>query len=152
MRPRVLVVDDEESLTTLLQYNLEKEGFEVAVAGSGEEALRQVDLAAPDLLLLDWMLPAVSGLEVCRRVRARADMRHVAVVMLTGRTEEGDRVAALNFGADDYICKPFGVLELAARLRAVLRRVPPEVAGEGVQWGDIADPTTVRSAGFALDD
>jgi len=123
MRPRVLVVEDEESLATLLQYNLEKEGFEVALAASGEQALRHVDIVAPDLLLLDWMLPKMSGLEVCRRLRGIPDMHKVAVVMLTGRTDEQDRVTALRFGADDYISKPFVVRELVGRLHAVLRLV-----------------------------
>jgi two-component system phosphate regulon response regulator PhoB len=132
MAARVLIVEDEAPLAALLQYNLEKEGYAVAVAVSGEEALEHLDRLVPDILLLDWMLPKISGLEVCRRLRQRADMADVAVMMLTARTNEGDRVAALNLGADDYLCKPFAIRELVARLRAVLKRTRPHTRSSEV--------------------
>ena len=127
--PRILVVEDEDSLATLLQYNLEKEGYAVAVAGDGEEALLQVQERLPDLIVLDWMLPKVSGIEVCRRIRQRSDSRNVPIIMLTARGEESDRIRGLDTGADDYVVKPFAMSELAARVRAVLRRLRPGVYG-----------------------
>ncbi|MCC7267912.1 MAG: phosphate regulon transcriptional regulator PhoB [Caulobacteraceae bacterium] len=135
--PRVLVVEDEDSLATLLQYNLDKEGYQVSIAGDGEEALVQIDEAMPDLILLDWMLPKVSGIEVCRRLRARAETRNLPIIMLTARVEETDRVRGLDTGADDYVVKPFSMSELAARIRAVLRRLRPGLADDKVRCGDI---------------
>ena len=125
MKPYVLIVEDEDSLATLLQYNLDKEAFRVAVATDGEEALLMIDEAAPDLVVLDWMLPKVSGVEVCRRLRARPETRNLPIIMLTARGEESDRIRGLDTGADDYIVKPFSMSELAARIRAVLRRIRP---------------------------
>ncbi len=135
--PRILVVEDEDSLATLLQYNLEKEGYAVAVAGDGEEALLQVQERLPDLIVLDWMLPKVSGIEVCRRIRQRSDSRNVPIIMLTARGEESDRIRGLDTGADDYVVKPFAMSELAARVRAVLRRLRPGLAEDRVRCGDI---------------
>ena len=135
--PRILVVEDEDSLATLLQYNLEKEGYAVAVAGDGEEALLQVQERLPDLIVLDWMLPNVSGIEVCRRIRQRSDSRNVPIIMLTARGEESDRIRGLDTGADDYVVKPFAMSELAARVRAVLRRLRPGLAEDRVRCGDI---------------
>jgi two-component system phosphate regulon response regulator PhoB len=137
MTPHVLVVEDEDSLATLLQYNLQKEGYEVTLAGDGEEALLMVDERLPDLIVLDWMLPKVSGIEVCRRLRQRNETRNVPVVMLTARGEESDRVRGLDTGADDYVVKPFSMTELGARLRAVLRRIRPGLAEDRVRRGDI---------------
>jgi two-component system phosphate regulon response regulator PhoB len=137
MTPHVLVVEDEDSLATLLQYNLQKEGYEVTLAGDGEEALLVVDERLPDLIVLDWMLPKVSGIEVCRRLRQRNETRNVPVVMLTARGEESDRVRGLDTGADDYVVKPFSMTELTARLRAVLRRIRPGLAEDRVRRGDI---------------
>ena len=137
MTPYILVVEDEDSLATLLQYNLEKEGFQVAVAGDGEEALIQVDERLPDLVLLDWMLPKVSGVEVCRRLRQRSQSRNLPIIMLTARGEESDRIRGLDTGADDYVVKPFSMTELAARIRAVLRRLRPGLAEDVVRCGDI---------------
>lgn len=137
MTPHVLVVEDEDSLATLLQYNLQKEGYEVSLAGDGEEALLMVDERLPDLIVLDWMLPKVSGIEVCRRLRQRNETRNVPVVMLTARGEESDRVRGLDTGADDYVVKPFSMTELGARLRAVLRRIRPGLAEDRVRRGDI---------------
>ena len=137
MTPYVLVVEDEDALATLLQYNLEKEGYDVIVAGDGEEALILVDERLPDLVVLDWMLPKVSGIEVCRRLRQRNETRNVPVVMLTARGEESDRVRGLDTGADDYVVKPFSMTELTARIRAVLRRIRPGLAEDRIRHGDI---------------
>ena len=137
MTPFILVVEDEDALATLLHYNLEKEGYEVGVASDGEEALVQVDERQPDLLVLDWMLPKVSGIEVCRRLRSRAETRNLPIIMLTARGEESDRVRGLDTGADDYLSKPFSMAELSARIRAVLRRIRPGLAEDRVRRGDI---------------
>ena len=136
-QPSVLVVEDEDALATLLQYNLEKEGYQVSLAADGEEALVQVDERLPDLVVLDWMLPKVSGVEVCRRLRSKAETRNLPVIMLTARGEESDRVRGLDTGADDYLTKPFSMAELAARIRAVLRRIRPGLAEDRVRQGDI---------------
>jgi two-component system phosphate regulon response regulator PhoB len=137
MTPHVLVVEDEDSLATLLQYNLQKEGYDVALAGDGEEALLLVDERLPDLIVLDWMLPKVSGIEVCRRLRQRNETRNVPIIMLTARGEETDRVRGLDTGADDYVVKPFSMTELTARIRAVLRRLRPGLAEDRLRRGDI---------------
>ena len=137
MSPYVLVIEDEDALATLLQYNLEKEGYRVGVATDGEEALTQVDERLPDLVVLDWMLPKVSGIEICRRLRANPKTRNLPIVMLTARGEESDRVRGLDTGADDYLVKPFAMSELSARLRAVLRRLRPGLAEDRVRHGDI---------------
>ena len=137
MIPHILVVEDEDALSTLLQYNLEKEGYSVRLAGDGEEALVQVDERLPDLIVLDWMLPKISGIEVCRRLRGRVETRNVPIVMLTARGEESDRIRGLDTGADDYVIKPFSMTELPARLRAVLRRIRPGLAEDRVHHGDI---------------
>ena len=137
MTPHILVVEDEDSLATLLQYNLDKEAFRVAVATDGEEALLMIDEAAPDLVVLDWMLPKVSGVEVCRSLRARPETRNLPIIMLTARGEESDRIRGLDTGADDYIVKPFSMSELAARIRAVLRRIRPGLAEDNIRHGDL---------------
>jgi two-component system phosphate regulon response regulator PhoB len=121
-RPRVLVVEDEPSLVEMLRYNLERQGFRVAHAADGEEAMALIAEQRPDLVLLDWMLPLVSGLEVCRRIRRASATRSLPVIMLTARTEDQDAVRALDVGADDYVAKPFSVDALLARMRALLRR------------------------------
>jgi two-component system, OmpR family, phosphate regulon response regulator PhoB len=137
MAPHVLVVEDEDALSALLQYNLDKEGYQVTVAADGEEALVVIDEAQPDLIVLDWMLPQVSGVEVCRRLRARPETRNMPIIMLTARGEETDRIRGLDTGADDYIVKPFSMSELAARIRAVLRRIRPGLAEDRLHHGDI---------------
>ncbi|MCI5046756.1 MAG: phosphate regulon transcriptional regulator PhoB [Aquisalinus sp.] len=133
----VLVVEDEESLATLLEYNLGKEGFDTRVASDGEEALLRIDEKVPDLIVLDWMLPKVSGIEVCRRLRSRNDTRNLPMIMLTARAEEADRIRGLETGADDYMVKPFSMSELVARIRAVLRRIRPGLVEDSVSFGDI---------------
>jgi two-component system phosphate regulon response regulator PhoB len=135
--PYVLVAEDEDALATLLQYNLDKEGYRVTVAADGEEALTQVDEQLPDLILLDWMLPKISGIEVCRRLRSRPETRNVPILMLTARGEESDRIRGLDTGADDYVVKPFSMTELTARIRAVLRRIRPGLADDRLTHGDI---------------
>ena len=136
-KPRVLIVEDEAALVTMLRYNLEKEGFEVAEATDGEEALLRIAEIRPDVVLLDWMLPLVSGIEVCRQIRRAPQTRTLPVIMLTARGEEADRVRGLNSGADDYIVKPFSPSELVARVRAVMRRAQPATAEEVLRYADI---------------
>jgi len=126
--PYVIVVEDEDALATLLDYNLMKEGFRVERAADGEEALLRVAEEPPDLVVLDWMLPKVSGVEVCRQLRAGAETRRTPVLMLTARGEEADKVRGLDTGADDYVVKPFAMSELVARIRALLRRTQPQAA------------------------
>src|SRR6185437_1987541 len=138
MRPAVLVVEDETALLTLLRYNLEKEGFAVSAAHDGEEALLQLKEAKPDAVLLDWMLPRVSGIEVCRQIRRTPAWRDLPVIMLTARGEEGDRVRGLDSGADDYVVKPFSTTELIARLKAVIRRAKPSAGAEVLRFADLA--------------
>ena len=121
-KPLVLVVEDEAALVTMLRYNLEKQGFRVEEAADGQEALTRIAEMPPDLVLLDWMLPVMSGLEVCRQIRRRPDTRDLPIIMVTARAEEQDAVRGLNTGADDYIAKPFSMDALLARMRALLRR------------------------------
>lgn len=135
--PTVLVVEDEPAQREVLAYNLEAEGFTVSKAENGEEALLLVDEDAPDIIVLDWMLPNVSGIEVCRRLKTRADTRNVPIIMLSARSEEVDRVRGLETGADDYVVKPYSVVELMARVRAQLRRTRPASVGERLEFDDI---------------
>jgi two-component system, OmpR family, phosphate regulon response regulator PhoB len=137
LKPYILAVEDEDALATLLHYNLEKEGYDVGLAGDGEEALVMIDEKLPDLIVLDWMLPKVSGIEVCRRLRARSETRNVPIILLTARGEETDRIRGLDTGADDYVTKPFSMTELSARIRAVLRRIRPGLAEDRLHNGDI---------------
>jgi len=135
--PYVLVVEDEDALATLLDYNLMKEGFRVERAADGEEALLRVAEEPPDLVVLDWMLPKVSGVEVCRQLRAGSETRRTPVLMLTARGEEADKVRGLDTGADDYVVKPFAMSELVARIRALLRRTRPELVEERLEYADL---------------
>jgi two-component system phosphate regulon response regulator PhoB len=137
MKPVILVVEDEPPLQQLLGYNLKAAGFEVAQAYDGEEALQLIDESVPDLVLLDWMLPEVSGVELCRRLRRRSDTARVPIIMLTARTEEHDRLRGLETGADDYVTKPFSPAELIARIRAVLRRVRPAFSEQALSFHDL---------------
>jgi two-component system phosphate regulon response regulator PhoB len=136
-KTHILVVEDEEALGTLLEYNLGKEKFDVTLAGDGEEAMLKIEEQAPDLVILDWMLPKVSGIEVCRRIRAKPETKNLPIIMLTARSEEADRIRGLETGADDYLTKPFSNDELVARVRAVLRRIRPGLAEDKVMVGDI---------------
>ena len=137
VQPYVLVVEDEEALATLLHYNLEKEGYRIELCADGEEAMIRIDEKLPDLIILDWMLPSVSGIEVCRRLRQRSITRNLPIIMLTARGEESERVRGLATGADDYIVKPFSVPELLARIRALLRRASPERVAMVLNIGDL---------------
>jgi two-component system phosphate regulon response regulator PhoB len=137
MTPYVLVVEDEDALATLLDYNLVKEGFRVERAADGEEALLRVAEEPPDLVVLDWMLPKVSGVEVCRQLRVGVETRRTPVLMLTARGEEADKVRGLDTGADDYVVKPFAMSELVARIRALLRRARPELVDERLEYADL---------------
>lgn len=145
MTPLILIVEDEADLVTLLRYNLESEGFRVAEAGNGEEALVLVQEERPDLILLDWMLPMLSGIEVCRQLRRRPQTAEVPIIMLTARGEEGDKIRGLECGADDYVTKPFSPAELIARVRAVMRRAQPGLEAEVLAFDDLVmDLTTHR--------
>ena len=126
MPAKVLIVEDEEAIVTLLTYNLEAAGFDVAVTKSGADALVVIEEENPDLVILDWMLPGLAGIEVCRQIRVRQKTKALPVIMLTARGEEGDRIRGLSVGADDYVVKPFSVTELMARVKALLRRSSPE--------------------------
>lgn len=137
MGPRVLIVEDEEPLTLLLRYNLEAEGYEVDSVSRGDEAEIRLREQVPDIVLLDWMLPGLSGIELCRRIRVRPETERLPVIMLTARGEEGDRIRGLSTGADDYIVKPFSVPELLARVRALLRRTKPAHIATLLTAGDM---------------
>lgn len=137
MTARIMVVEDEEAITVLLRYNLEAEGYRVEVVGRGDEAEVRLREVVPDLVLLDWMLPGLSGIELCRRIRLRPETERLPVIMLTARGEEGERVRGLATGADDYVVKPFSVPELLARVRALLRRAKPEHLSSLLKSGDI---------------
>jgi len=143
-KPLILIVEDEAPLVTLLRYNLEKEGFQVCEAGDGEEALVQISERTPDLVLLDWMLPLVSGIEVCRRIRRTPETRSLPVIILTARGEEADRVRGLDSGADDYVVKPFSPSELVARLRAVMRRAQPGSGQNVMRFADVEVDTAAH--------
>lgn len=137
MKPYVLIVEDEDALATLLEYNFDKEGYETAIATDGEEALLLASERAPDLIVLDWMLPKLSGVEVCRRLRRRKETSKTPVIMLTARSDETDRITGLDFGADDYMIKPFSMPELFARTRALMRRAKPSLLEDVIRVGDV---------------
>jgi len=137
MKPYVLVVEDEDSLSTLLQYNFKKEGYEVEIAKDGEEALLKINERKPDIILLDWMLPKLSGIEVCRRLRLNKNQQKIPVIMLTARGDETDKITGLDHGADDYVLKPFSLPLLFARTRALLRRSNSSIVEEILASGNI---------------
>ncbi|HEV7277112.1 MAG TPA: phosphate regulon transcriptional regulator PhoB [Devosiaceae bacterium] len=137
MAPTILIVEDETDIALLMRYNLEAEGFRVVTVEHGEEAMEQTRDSLPDLILLDWMLPGLSGIELCRRWRAREDTAQIPIIMITARGEEEERVRGLATGADDYIVKPFSVPELVARVQALLRRVSPQLVASVLKAGDL---------------
>src|SRR5919201_4907830 len=137
MTARILIIEDEEPLTLLLRYNLEAEGYEVDAAGRGDEGDLRLKESPPDLAVIDWMLPGLSGIELIRRLRARPETKQLPIIMLTARGEEAERIRGLATGADDYIVKPFSVPELLARVRALLRRAKPERLASVLAAGDI---------------
>jgi two-component system phosphate regulon response regulator PhoB len=154
MNPRILIVEDEDALTLLLRYNLEAAGYDVEAVARGDEADVRLKEGAPDLVILDWMLPGLSGIELCRRLRSRPESRQLPIIMLTARGEESERVRGLSTGADDYIVKPFSVPELLARVAALLRRSAPERIADVLGFGDIAidrEKKRVTRAGRAID-
>jgi two-component system, OmpR family, phosphate regulon response regulator PhoB len=154
MNASILIVEDEEALTLLLRYNLETQGYEVETIARGDEADTRLKEGTPDLIILDWMLPGLSGIELCRRLRARPETRQLPIIMLTARGEESERVRGLSTGADDYIVKPFSVPELLARVNALLRRASPERVADVLSFGDIAidrEKKRVSRAGHAID-
>lgn len=145
MKPFIVIAEDETAVSELLRYNLEAEGYETAIANDGDEVMLLIDERIPDLMLLDWMLPKISGIEICRRVRTRLETANLPIIMLTARTEEADRIRGLETGADDYVTKPFSTNELMARVKAVLRRIRPALMDDKIQVGDILiDRTTHR--------
>ncbi|MEM9571764.1 MAG: phosphate regulon transcriptional regulator PhoB [Pseudomonadota bacterium] len=145
MKPFIVIAEDEKAVSELLRYNLESEGYETAIANDGDEAMLLLDERIPDLMLLDWMLPKISGIEICRRVRTRQETANLPIIMLTARTEEADRIRGLETGADDYVTKPFSTNELMARVKAVLRRIRPALMDDKIRVGDIQiDRTTHR--------
>jgi two-component system, OmpR family, phosphate regulon response regulator PhoB len=151
--PRILIVEDEEPLTLLLRYNLEADGYLVETVARGDDAELRLREVVPDLVLLDWMLPGLSGIELCRRLRQRPETQRLPVIMLTARGEESERVRGLATGADDYVVKPFSVPELLARVRALLRRAAPERLASVLEAGDILldrETRRVRRAGRDL--
>lgn len=144
-KPLVLVVEDENAIVTMLKYNLEHNGFRVNVATDGEEAIVAVDEQKPDLILLDWMLPSISGVQVCERLRKKENTRLIPIIMLTARGEESDRIRGLDSGADDYMTKPFSPNELVARINALLRRTRPVFTTKTLSFGGVtADLNTHR--------
>ena len=143
IRPTVLLVEDEPAQREMLAYNLEAEGFDVITADNGEDGLILVDENDPDLIVLDWMMPQLSGIEVCRRLKSNSKTRQTPVIMLSARAEEVDRVRGLETGADDYVVKPYSVIELMARVKAHLRRIRAAAVGDRLEYGDIMlDPET----------
>ena len=152
--PRILIVEDEEALTLLLRYNLEAAGYDVDTVGRGDEADVRFKERPPDLVILDWMLPGLSGIELCRRLRARPDTRQLPIIMLTARGEESERVRGLSTSADDYIVKPFSVPELLARVSALLRRSSPERIADILSFGELEldrEKKRVSRNGHAID-
>ena len=137
MKPLVLIVEDEPPLVEVLRYNFQSAGFDTLTTMDSEEALIMVEEESPDLIVLDWMLPGLSGIEVCRMIRERRNTRATPIIMLTARGEEGDRIRGLDAGADDYVVKPFSPNELVARARAVIRRTRPALAEEVLNYGGI---------------
>ncbi|EAQ07992.1 phosphate regulon transcriptional regulator PhoB [Yoonia vestfoldensis] len=137
LQPSVLVVEDEPAQREVLAYNLESEGFRVIKAADGNEALLLIEEEQPDLILLDWMLPGTSGIEICRQIKSRPAFRMTPVIMLSARSEEVDKVRGLETGADDYISKPYSIIELLARVKAHLRRSRPATMGERLIYNDI---------------
>lgn len=152
-KPALLLVEDDRALADLLTWHFDKEGYDVVRTADGDEALLLAEERTPDLVILDWMIEGVSGIEVCRRLRRRSGTAHVPIIMLTARGEESDRIRGLQTGADDYVTKPFSPRELIARVEAVLRRVRPALAGERLTYGDIemdVDAHRVRREGRAI--
>lgn len=144
MATRILLIEDDISLTELIRYNLEHEGYEVQNATDGEDGLLMAEEVSPDIILLDWMLPNLSGIEICRRIRRSEELANVPIIMLTARTEEADRIRGLDTGADDYITKPFSPRELIARINAIMRRIRPALTSQILTFDDITLDATAH--------
>lgn len=144
MSIKILVIEDDPSLTELIKYNLEQESFSVKIEMDGEEGLLSAQTELPDLILLDWMLPNLSGIEVCRRLRRGKSTKNIPIIMLTARSEENERIRGLDTGADDYITKPFSPKELVARIKAILRRIRPALSEETLEYGGIVMDLSYR--------
>jgi two-component system phosphate regulon response regulator PhoB len=151
LKPSILVVDDEESISTVIKYNLQKEGYRVNTISDGNEALKYAQENKPDLILLDWMLPSIPGVEICRRLREEPDTANIPIIMVSARTEEFDRITGLDRGADDYIIKPFSPAELIARIKAILRRMRPAFSNKILTFDDmemdLLSHTVIRDGG-----
>lgn len=151
LKPSILVVDDEESISTVIKYNLQKEGYRVNTASDGKEALKYAHEHKPDLILLDWMLPSIPGVEICRRLREEPETANIPIIMVSARTEEFDRITGLDRGADDYIIKPFSPAELIARIKAILRRMRPAFSNKILTFDDmemdLLSHTVIRDGG-----
>ncbi len=152
MGASILVVEDEEPIQLLLKYNLEAEGYRVRATAQGEDVAYLIGEERPDLIVLDWMLPGISGIEVCRLVRTRPESRDIPIVMLTARSEENERVRGLATGADDYLVKPFSVPELLARIKTILRRINPEAVADKLVAGDLVLDRKTRRTSRGLRD
>ena len=137
MKAKIFIVEDEPSIVQLVKYNLEKQNFKVLVSNNGEEGLQEIKKTEPDLILLDWMLPDLSGIDICKALRKDTKFKNVPIIMLTARSQEEDKVLGLNVGADDYLPKPFSNLELIARVNALLRRSKPSIAEDVVSFQDL---------------
>jgi two-component system phosphate regulon response regulator PhoB len=152
IKPSVLVVEDDEAIVTLLQYNLEKEGYSIRTTGDGEEALIMVEESKPDLILLDWMLPGLTGIQICNRLRRNEETQNIPIIMISAKGEESDRVEGLEGGVDDYLVKPFSPRELIARINAVFRRMRPAFSAKELVYGGIRMDISGRRVYFREDE
>ncbi|MEM7616981.1 MAG: phosphate regulon transcriptional regulator PhoB [Pseudomonadota bacterium] len=137
LQPNILVVEDEESIAIMIQYNLEKEGYRVRVTSDGEEAMLMIEESKPDLILLDWMLPSMSGIEICRHLRSKDEYKTIPIIMISAKGEGEDKIRGLDCGVDDYLVKPFLPTELSARIRAVFRRIRPAFTKKHLEFEDV---------------
>lgn len=137
LHPNVLIVEDEVSIVTMLEYNLEKEGYKVRSTNDGEEAILMIEESKPDIILLDWMLPSISGIEICKMIRRNNNFNSIPIIMLSAKGEEADRIKGLDCGVDDYLVKPFSPAELTARIRAVFRRIRPAFSENMLEFADV---------------
>lgn len=148
LKPSVLVVEDEEAISSMLKYNLEQEGITVRIADNGEDAFMLIDEAKPDLILLDWMLPSMSGIEICEILRRKEETKNIPIIMLSAKGEEVDRITGLDQGADDYLAKPFSPTELMARIRAVFRRIRPAFSGKTLSFQGLTMDLETHTCSF----
>ncbi len=145
-KTKILIVEDEVAIVTLLRYNLEKEGYAVFATGNGDEAVNMVKEHRPDIIVLDWMLPGMTGVEICKQIRWNQDIKNTPIIMLSARGEEGDRIRGLDSGADDYMVKPFSPPELISRIKAVFRRIRPSLSEKTLEFSGIIMDLTSHKA------